>query len=126
MKQLPNSPYQSAIKIGTTGFTADQITENVVTALESIVNNIPQKWRNVQSIHLKTTSSVALPLYNSLPDAPEDEAEGEPVPMDEEKEEEKLDVKEDAGKKGEKVLKKVGQKDGKKDGKKVGKKAQKA
>ncbi|KAJ3046578.1 hypothetical protein HK097_000726 [Rhizophlyctis rosea] len=108
----------NAIKIGTTGFTADQITENVTTAIQSIVNAIPQKWRNVQSIHLKTTSSVALPLYNSLPDAPEEEAEaeGEVAAMEVEKEEEekKVDV-------GKKVVKKAGGKGGKKVGKKAGK-----
>ncbi|KAJ3046219.1 hypothetical protein HDV00_000031 [Rhizophlyctis rosea] len=61
------------IRVGTTGFTADQLVENITTAIGPIVEKIPQKWKNVQSIHLKTTTSVSLPLWNSLPDKPSEE-----------------------------------------------------
>ena len=33
---------------------------------------VARGWANVQSVFLKTTESVALPVYNALPDAEED------------------------------------------------------
>ncbi|TPX35782.1 hypothetical protein SmJEL517_g01917 [Synchytrium microbalum] len=58
----------SAIKIGTTNHTASQITENIMHAIPSIIAKIPNQWSNIQSINLKTSESIALPLYNALPD----------------------------------------------------------
>jgi hypothetical protein len=34
---------------------------------EQAVRLIPGKWSNVQSLSLRTTNSVALPFYNSMP-----------------------------------------------------------
>ena len=34
-----------------------------------MVDSIPKKWGNVQSIHIKTHDSVALPIFNAAPDA---------------------------------------------------------
>ena len=31
--------------------------------IEEIVKKIPKKWDNIQSIHLKSPESVALPIY---------------------------------------------------------------
>ncbi|KAF9974988.1 hypothetical protein BGZ73_001481 [Actinomortierella ambigua] len=59
----------TAIKIGVTSQTPAEITANIETALPHIVDKIPKQWKNIQSIHLKTNDSVALPIYNSLPDA---------------------------------------------------------
>ena len=41
--------------------------ENIISGMRVITTKIPRGWRNVQSIHLKTVDSIALPLYNSLP-----------------------------------------------------------
>lgn len=48
----------------------DQIIHNVRHAVSVAVRKIPRGWKNIQSIHLKTTSSIALPLFNSLPAEP--------------------------------------------------------
>ncbi|RUS26780.1 ribosomal protein L1 [Jimgerdemannia flammicorona] len=59
---------RSAIKIGTTSQTPAQVFENLQTALPHIIDKIPSKWKNIQSLNLKTSDSVSLPIYNSLPD----------------------------------------------------------
>jgi len=43
------------------------VVENILSSIQSIVEHIPRKWKNVQGIHVKTATSVALPLYNQLP-----------------------------------------------------------
>lgn len=54
------------VKIGKTSFTEDQITENVVNSIDHIVKKIPEQWKNVKAISLLTSSSVALPIYNTI------------------------------------------------------------
>ncbi|RUP43781.1 hypothetical protein BC936DRAFT_136742 [Jimgerdemannia flammicorona] len=44
------------------------VFENLQTALPHIIDKIPSKWKNIQSLNLKTSDSVSLPIYNSLPD----------------------------------------------------------
>lgn len=56
------------IKIARSTFTAAQVAENVMGALPKIVERLPKKWANVQALHIKSTSSISLPIYNSLPD----------------------------------------------------------
>ncbi|XP_029191869.2 ribosomal L1 domain-containing protein 1-like [Acropora millepora] len=58
----------SAIKVAHTRQTAEEAVENVVAAVAEITKIVPQGWSNIQSLNLKTTDSVALPIYNSLPD----------------------------------------------------------
>ncbi|KAG0369579.1 ribosomal protein L1p/L10e family-domain-containing protein [Gamsiella multidivaricata] len=58
----------TAIKIGLTSQSAAEITANIETAIPHIIEKIPRKWKNVQAINLKTNDSIALPIYNSLPD----------------------------------------------------------
>ncbi|KAJ3410959.1 Ribosomal L1 domain-containing protein 1 [Chytridiales sp. JEL 0842] len=58
----------SAIKVAHTELTPTEIVENIEAAIPLIVNKIPRKWSNIQSIHLKTSESASLPLYNALPD----------------------------------------------------------
>ena len=48
----------------------DHLIHNIRHALSVVVRKIPHGWKNIQSIHLKTTSSIALPLFNSLPAEP--------------------------------------------------------
>jgi ribosome biogenesis protein UTP30 len=58
----------SAIKVGLTSQSAAEITANIETAIPHIIEKIPRKWKNVQAINLKTNNSIALPIYNSLPE----------------------------------------------------------
>lgn len=57
----------SAIKVGHTGQTIEQAVENVVSAVSEITKIVPKGWNNIQSLNLKTSDSIALPLYTSLP-----------------------------------------------------------
>uniref|UniRef100_A0A7S1UKI9 Ribosomal protein L1 n=1 Tax=Phaeomonas parva TaxID=124430 RepID=A0A7S1UKI9_9STRA len=54
-----------ALRVGHTGMEADAITENIRAVVPAAVSRIPKKWRNILSIHLKTATSVALPVYAS-------------------------------------------------------------
>jgi hypothetical protein len=57
------------VKIANTGMTEEQIVANIVAGMRDIAKKLPRKWKSVQSIHLKTHDSVALPMYNALPEA---------------------------------------------------------
>jgi len=59
-----------AVRIARTSFTASQVAANVVAATESIINHIPRKWKNIQAMYIKTTTSTALPIFTSLPTVP--------------------------------------------------------
>ena len=43
----------------------DDIVENAAVAINGAANKIPRKWGNIQSIYIKTTDSVALPVYTA-------------------------------------------------------------
>lgn len=66
-----NAGLCTSIKVGKTNMTSEQVAENILTALPAIIDRIPKKWDNIQSIHLKTSTSVALPIWNRTldPDA---------------------------------------------------------
>lgn len=66
----------AAVKVGSTAFSAEELCDNIMEAVPGIVEHIPRKWKGLQSIHLKTTDSVALPLFMAMPTA-EESAEGE-------------------------------------------------
>eukprot|EP00903_Cladosiphon_okamuranus_P005344 g5340.t1 len=78
-----------AVKLANTGMTEDQVVENLVAGIAAVVENIPQKWKNVKTINIKCSSSVALPVYSNIGDLPpappanktgasnEDETEGD-------------------------------------------------
>ncbi|KAF9574088.1 hypothetical protein EC968_007480 [Mortierella alpina] len=63
-----NSGTCTAIKVGLTSQSAAEITANIETAMPHIIEKIPRKWKNIQAINLKTNDSIALPIFNSLPD----------------------------------------------------------
>ena len=60
----------SCVPIAYVSMPAKQIVANICHAASSLSQLIPRHWANVLSINVKTTSSAALPLYSSLPDAP--------------------------------------------------------
>lgn len=60
---------RSQVKIGKSSFSRQQVLENILGSIESIVSHLPRKWKNVQAIYLKTHDSAAIPIYNSLPTA---------------------------------------------------------
>ena len=46
--------------------SCDSVVENTIATMKRIVQKVPQGWSNIQVLHIKTTHSVALPIFNSL------------------------------------------------------------
>ncbi|XP_044159125.1 ribosomal L1 domain-containing protein 1 [Bufo gargarizans] len=61
-----------AIRVGHTGMKVEDIVENVLAVAKVLAEKLPMKWKNVKVLHLKTQSSVALPIYNSSFDSLKD------------------------------------------------------
>nr|GLL47213.1 ribosomal L1 domain-containing protein 1-like [Ipomoea trifida] len=58
----------SVMKVGKRAMESGEIVENVVEAINGVVEYVPKKWGGVRSLHLRLCGSVALPLYQGLPD----------------------------------------------------------
>ncbi|KAF8408979.1 hypothetical protein HHK36_005049 [Tetracentron sinense] len=56
----------SVLKVGRVSQSRDEIVANVVVAIDGVVENVPKKWRNVRSFHLKLLESLSLPVYQSV------------------------------------------------------------
>ncbi|EFN51799.1 hypothetical protein CHLNCDRAFT_139764 [Chlorella variabilis] len=59
-----------AIKVARSSQSEQQGVENTLAAIAAAVEKVPRKWDGVQAVFLKTADSVALPMYQVLPDAP--------------------------------------------------------
>ncbi|CAL4894809.1 unnamed protein product [Urochloa decumbens] len=58
----------SGIKVGRLDMKEEEIVENVMAAVEAAVEKVPKKWANVRALHLKAVDSVALPIYQVVPE----------------------------------------------------------
>ncbi|KAI5440566.1 hypothetical protein KIW84_010158, partial [Lathyrus oleraceus] len=58
----------SVLKVAKLSMERDEIVENVVAAMEGVVEVFPKKWGVVRSFHVKLLESVALPVYQAVPD----------------------------------------------------------
>ncbi|KAK1567068.1 hypothetical protein Q3G72_007732 [Acer saccharum] len=56
------------LKIGKVSMGPMEIVENVTAAIDGIAEIVPRKWGNIRSFHLKVLESLALPVYQSVPD----------------------------------------------------------
>jgi len=61
----------SAVKTASTELPAAAIVDNVMAVLNAVAKVVPGGWNNVQSICVKTTTSIALPIYSNLPEGRE-------------------------------------------------------
>ena len=62
-----------SVKVARASHSQTEIVANAIAAIDGVVDKVVARgWANVQSVFLKTTESVALPVYNALPDAEED------------------------------------------------------
>ncbi|XP_052182321.1 uncharacterized protein LOC127794989 [Diospyros lotus] len=59
----------SVVRVAKPSMESGDIVENVVAAIDRIVEVIPKKWAGLRSLHLKFLESLALPIYQALPDA---------------------------------------------------------
>eukprot|EP00033_Pygsuia_biforma_P000961 GCRY01001103.1.p1 GENE.GCRY01001103.1~~GCRY01001103.1.p1 ORF type:complete len:332 (-),score=84.77 GCRY01001103.1:12-911(-) len=71
---LSEGPCQM-IRIAPSLFEKEDIVANLMKILESLEKVIPNGWKNIQALNIKTSTSMALPIYNSLPDKPTEEEE---------------------------------------------------
>ncbi|EMS66041.1 Ribosomal L1 domain-containing protein 1 [Triticum urartu] len=58
----------SGIKVGRLDMEEEEIVDNVMAAVEAAVEKVPKKWENVRALHLKAVDSVALPIYQVVPE----------------------------------------------------------
>ncbi|KAL5583585.1 hypothetical protein UlMin_016027 [Ulmus minor] len=56
------------VKVARLSISEEEILENVMAAINGIAEIVPSKWGNVRSFHLKLSDSLALPVYQVLPD----------------------------------------------------------
>ncbi|EDO48328.1 predicted protein, partial [Nematostella vectensis] len=56
----------SAMKVGHTGQEKKEVISNIVEAVSGLAKIIPRGWNNIQSLNIKTSNSISLPIYNSL------------------------------------------------------------
>lgn len=72
----------SAVAVGEISqHTPKELFENLIHAMRIVGHKMPGGWENIKTIHLKTSNSIALPVYqasplvsNDLPDVPNDVA----------------------------------------------------
>ncbi|KAJ1899695.1 proteasome-interacting protein cic1 [Kickxella alabastrina] len=60
----------NAIKVGLTSMAATQLADNIEDVVAAVSQLVPKKWENIQSIGIKTGTSLTLPIYNALPMPP--------------------------------------------------------
>ncbi|KAJ1688422.1 hypothetical protein LUZ63_019812 [Rhynchospora breviuscula] len=97
----------SAIRVGRLSMEVDHIVDNVMAVVDEAVEKIPKKWGNVRSLHLKAVDSVALPIYQTVPEIglkievgeKEDSGVEEVIDGDEEEVQQKNEVKKEKKKK---------------------------
>ncbi|XVF58831.1 hypothetical protein PTKIN_Ptkin07bG0097700 [Pterospermum kingtungense] len=58
----------SVVKVGKLSMGKKEIVENVIAAINGIAETVPSKWGNIRAFHLKLLDSLALPLYQAVPD----------------------------------------------------------
>ncbi|KAG8696729.1 hypothetical protein FRC09_008298 [Ceratobasidium sp. 395] len=54
----------TSIKIAPISFTPAQVLDNLTTALPNVIKHIKGGWDNVQSLYIKTSTSVSLPIWS--------------------------------------------------------------
>ncbi|KAB2011226.1 hypothetical protein ES319_D09G005900v1 [Gossypium barbadense] len=56
------------VKVAKLSLEEKEIVENVIAAINGIAERVPSKWGNIRSFHLKLLDSLALPLFQAMPD----------------------------------------------------------
>lgn len=55
------------VKAGNTGMSESKLLENIQSIAQVVPDKVPKKWSNIRSVSIKTSNSVALPIYNKTP-----------------------------------------------------------
>ncbi|KAL3822466.1 hypothetical protein ACHAXA_006894 [Cyclostephanos tholiformis] len=56
------------VKVGNTSMMSGKLLDNISSVCSLVPNKVPRKWNNIKSICIKTTNSLALPIYNKTPE----------------------------------------------------------
>lgn len=56
------------VKAGNTAMPPAKLLSNIQSICSIVPTKVPRKWSNIRSISIKTSSSVALPIYNKTPE----------------------------------------------------------
>lgn len=58
-----------SIRFGHLGMSAEHVLENMLEGVECFVSKLKNEWKDVHSIHIKTSDSASLPVYSKSADA---------------------------------------------------------
>eukprot|EP00262_Sarcandra_glabra_P018141 TRINITY_DN643_c0_g2_i1.p1 TRINITY_DN643_c0_g2~~TRINITY_DN643_c0_g2_i1.p1 ORF type:complete len:536 (+),score=134.13 TRINITY_DN643_c0_g2_i1:56-1609(+) len=58
----------STLKVGMVRQGREEIVENAIATIEGAAAIVPKGWGNVRSVHLRALGSVALPIYQAVPE----------------------------------------------------------
>ena len=58
------------VRVAKSSFTEQQCMDNILAVLQAAIQHIPKGWSGIRALHLKTNESVALPVYQTLPEVP--------------------------------------------------------
>lgn len=56
------------LRVARQGMPTQDAVDNVLAGIEGAVSCVPGQWSNVQALYLRSTDSVSLPLFKSLPE----------------------------------------------------------
>lgn len=56
------------MKVGRVSMDREEIIDNLMAAIEGAVNHVPKKWANIRCMYIKAVQSVALPIYQVVPE----------------------------------------------------------
>ncbi|XP_020591917.1 ribosomal L1 domain-containing protein 1-like, partial [Phalaenopsis equestris] len=56
------------MKVGRVSMDREEIIDNLMAAIEGAVNHVPKKWENIRCMYIKSVQSVALPIYQVVPE----------------------------------------------------------
>ncbi|RWW74339.1 hypothetical protein BHE74_00017720 [Ensete ventricosum] len=63
----PSKGTCTVVKVGRASMTPEEIADNVIAIVEGAVEHVPKGWGNVRSVLMKAAGSVALPVFQALP-----------------------------------------------------------
>ncbi|WOH04384.1 hypothetical protein DCAR_0623793 [Daucus carota subsp. sativus] len=92
----------SVVKVGRVSMEEEEVVENVVEGIKGVVGFVENGWEGVRSLHLRLLDSMALPLYQSVPDGGLKIGGGKEVGESVGEDESGVDVKKRDGKSGKK------------------------
>lgn len=54
------------VKFGILSMSPEEVSQNIIVGLPHFISKLQNEWKDVHSIHIKTTDSASLPLYSKV------------------------------------------------------------